>query len=959
MLTRKLFLFVLLFSIYSTVSHANTQQVDLPPNQWHQISFPFASDSVGNTVANILGDDLPLATYGSEWKLFAYNPSTLAYTALGVDGQLKRGVSYWVIQNTAQTVTLDFVDQTPISASAFEIPLTTQVGTHSWNMIGYPLDISISLNSIVIKTDSGICGDADGCTLMEAEQANIFNANLYSYNGVSSYDIYNNSGGISILSPWKGYWVATLAGAHGLNPRIIFPPQVSWSSAGPGGGGWLSAITVIPDATNTVYVGCDVGGIYKSTDHGQTWKIKNKGISMYYVQDIAYDQTNSNTLYAATRGGIYKSTNGGDDWVLKRFDTPETPPESQFTFSTPVSDIEVDPSNPGTLYAGIGITRSAYVLDSYHWQTAGIKGAIYKSTNYGESWALIRNGIDSDSMIYSLAIDPGNSNILYAATSTGVYKSSNAGVTWLPKNTDLPHQRTMALAINPQNSNILYVTLWAEPGISPWKGGIYKSVDGGDSWDVKNSGLPKISKNVEGLTSNYPVLVIDKSNPQILYLGNNSWTPDPGVYKTTDGGNNWAWVSRLDSDDNNVNTGWIHEGAVVKTLAIDPNNLARLYFGTSTDLITTDNAGLSWYQTYTEEKAGGYWKGHGFETTVVADIVVDPENSNTIYAGYWDMGFLKSIDGGASFKRTSDGLTYGSNTFAIILDPDNSSIIYAANGLWEENKGAVYKSTNSGEDWVLLGSGLPDAQIWSIALDKDSPIGSRILYATSYDNGVYKTTDGGQNWFPVNNGLGINSNLQVKKILIDPNHSNVLYAGIEAKQIESGNTNSTIQGGLFKSTNGGELWTRIDSSLPQINVWDIAIDPSNSQNIYTAVKAAYDHSQQNDFLGGVYKSTDGGTTWTNEKTGFGDENNLNISSVTIDPTQTNTLYATTTDAPFHDRSAGRGIFRSTDAGKNWLRVSNESNIQDFETITIDPLNPFVLYAGSSGNGILKGIDNRN
>jgi len=102
-------------------------------------------------------------------------------------------------------------------------------------------------------------------------------------------------------------------------PRgLINNPGVSWSAIGPGGGGWLSSITVVDDEAHTVYVACDVGGIYKSTDHGDTWEIKNTGLGIYYVQDIAVDPVNPSTIYAGTRGGIYKSTNGGDLWTAKR-----------------------------------------------------------------------------------------------------------------------------------------------------------------------------------------------------------------------------------------------------------------------------------------------------------------------------------------------------------------------------------------------------------------------------------------------------------------------------------------------------------------------------------------------------------------------------------------------------------------------------------------------------------------
>ncbi len=733
--------------------------------------------------------------------------------------------------------------------------------------------------------------------------------------------------------------------------------QISWSPIGPGGGGWLTTITVVNDADNTVYVGCDVGGIYKSTDHGSTWEIKNNGLSIYYVEDIAYDPTTPTTLYVATRGGIFKSTNGGDNWVIKRTGFPS---ESDYNFTAPVSNIAVDPNNPNIIYAGIGVPRSGYELESFHWVTSEIKGAIYKSIDFGESWNLIRNtGITTDAMIYSLAIDHNNSNIIYAATSNGVYKSNNSGETWIPKNSGLPHNLTMTLKINPNDTQILYVTLWAKPGSSTWEGGVYKSLDGGNSWTPKNSGLPHVMKLETGFTNNYPTLLIDKKNPQILYVGNNPWTPDPGVYKTTDGGENWIWISSAESPNQNVDLGWIDEHSLaVLCMAIDPNDSERLYFGTSMHLFKTENAGESWNQAYSNSSENGYWRGNGLETTCVQDVAIDPTNSNNIYAGYWDQGFLKSQDGGNSFKRTVNGMeNYASNTFSILIDPDKPNIIYATTGWWEINKGAICKSVDYGENWKVLGNGvLPDAQIWSIALDKNSPADSRILYVSSYENGVYKTIDGGKNWFTINNGLGVDGNMQVRKITIDPNNSEILYAGIEAKEIENGNNSETIHGGLFKTTDAGLNWTRIDSNLPQVSVWDIEVAHDNSQTIYTAVSSEYDHSQGEGYPGGVYKSIDSGNSWKIINAGFGKADNLDVSSIAINPTNSNIIYATTTDAPYHDRSSGRGIFKSINAGDSWAAVNDGLSLLYFSSITIDPLNPSMLYASSSGNGIIKGFD---
>jgi hypothetical protein len=193
----------------------------------------------------------------------------------------------------------------------------------------------------------------------------------------------------------------------------------------------------------------------------------------------------------------------------------------------------------------------------------------------------------------------------------------------------------------------------------------------------------------------------------------------------------------------------------------------------------------------------------------------------------------------------------------------------------------------------------------------------------------------------------------VNKILVDPNNSNILYAGFEAKESDD---ETTTQGGLFKSINAGLNWSRIDTTLPQINVRDILINPDDSQIIYTAVASGYDHTEGNYYYGGVYKSIDGGSSWENLNEDFGEDFNLEVVSNTLSPANSIVIYAATSDSPFHDQSSGRGIFKSTNAGNDWAAVNNNLSLLNFSALTIDPLNPSLIYAGSGGNGLIKGID---
>ena len=735
--------------------------------------------------------------------------------------------------------------------------------------------------------------------------------------------------------------------------------EISWNIIGPGGGGNLTTIEISSDNPSVVYVGCDVGGIYKSTNNGESWQIINNGLTNYIIYDIAIDPHSPATLYAATGGGVFKSTDNGDTWVIKRNGFP---PTSKWLFSSPIAEILVDPVNPNIVYAGIGV-RNQDGHNYPQWINVEEKGVIYKSTDYGESWSKIQNtGININAMIYSMVIDHNDPTVLYVATEYGVYKSTDAGNTWQTKITGLPHLNTRNIIIDPKNSDVLYLTIWATPGSASWEGGVYKSTDAGESWAAKNDGLAQAMgepSESNFLTSNYLNIVINSQDSQVLYVANTSFSPDPGIFKTTDGGNNWTWVTRNTGVNMNIESGWIYWASpVASCLAIDPVNPDRLFFGNMMILYKTEDAGESWVQVYTDLIGSGYWQGRGFETTEVKDITVDPTNSNNVYVGYGDIGFLKSTDGGISFKSSGKtGNKWLIDAYVIVVDPAESSILYVGTGIWTTYQGEIRKSTDYGETWNIIGdsnNGLPDAQVWSIVIDTNSDLDSRILYAASFGNGIYKTTDGGVSWFPVNNGLGINR--EISRIVIDPANSNILYVGIESYNNFSGENITTVQGGIYKTSDGGQNWIRIDTNPPQISVSDLAINPTNSNVIYSAVREMYDHNQQIMYRGGVYKSSDGGNNWIELNSGFGDIENLNVGTLAINPQNPEIIYAGTFDRYYHDESTGRGIFKSTNGGVDWTPINSGLSHLNTSIITIDPSDYSRLYVGTQGNGAFIAID---
>lgn len=720
---------------------------------------------------------------------------------------------------------------------------------------------------------------------------------------------------------------------------------------GPGGGGCIRTINIAPTEPSTVYAVCDISGIYKSTNHGENWVKMVRRLKNYEVQQIAFDPRNPSIIYAATPGGVFKSTDGGENWLWKRNGFPDI---EKWSFSAPVQSIAIDPDNPDISYAGIGRFYGGNL-----WSLDYGQGTVYKSIDGGDNWFIVNTGpssINSSAFIASIAIDPSNSSVLYIGTDKGVYKSIDGGINWIAKNSGIPAHSSETtpivrkIIVDPLNASILYVTVQAEPNKSPWQGGVYKSTDGGENWVAKTTGLGKkvgSPGDHPRLTSNYKEIVINPDNPETLYVGDFSWV-SAGVYKTTDGGDSWIKVANHEGPNQNMDLGWLDFWApCVESLAIDPTNPNRLYFGDFGRVFKTEDGGGSWSQVYTKEVEPGKWQSIGLETTCVDEIAVDKTNPDNIYVGYADIGFHKSTDGGKSFYRSDMAAeimsTHGGNIFAIEIDPDSPHIIYAGAGWWERNAGKLVRSTDYGKSCTVIGSpsnGLPDAQIHSIVIDPTTPVDSRTLYVACWANGIYKSVDGGRTWQAKSNGIG--ANLNAHRLVIDPNDPNILYVGILKEEQN--------MGGVYKTIDGGENWTKANIDIELPDVYALVIHPSDSNVLYAGTRFEWNETSGQLELGGVYKSTNGGCNWREVLT---KEPHFAIDALAISPVNPNLIFAGSFDHPYHDDCPSSGIFRSTDGGETWEAMNEGLPFLNIKTLTAHPTNPDIVYAGTWGNGVFR------
>ncbi len=420
--------------------------------------------------------------------------------------------------------------------------------------------------------------------------------------------------------------------------------------------------------------------------------------------------------------------------------------------------------------------------------------------------------------------------------------------------------RVRGLDVHPTNSNIVYA--------GAASGGIWKTTDGGSSWS-------NVADNLASLT--YGAIAIDPNNPNTVYAGAGeilyNFSPfiydGQGLYKTTDGGTTW----------NQVTSG----------------------FG---------------------------------NVTHFGDLQVSNHNSNFVFAalgsGYWHSGNLsnegiwRSTDAGVTWVRTLNVI----DAFDVIVHPTSSTTIYAATGGGVTTAG-FYVSTNTGASWTQSNTGLPPAtSIFRMQISISNSLPSTIyalIHTSSNTPVAYKSTNGGANWSQISAGIPLGGNWGSGWITqggydlciaVNPTNTNhVIVGNIELHQTTNGSTFSVQRVGA--ASNAWDCPTHVD-------LHRIVFAPSNSNTIYIGCD------------GGVYKSTDGGTTWGSANNGL---TTIQFYRIASHPTKHDTLIGGAQD---------NGNFRTFNAGASaW----NYTTTGDGMSCFFDHTNPTTIYL-STQNGYL-------
>jgi hypothetical protein len=585
-----------------------------------------------------------------------------------------------------------------------------------------------------------------------------------------------------------------------LNPQIVFAGCANggvWKSTN-FCASWISvfdnqntssigALAINPISTNIVYCGTGEAnslrsyypgtGIYRSTNSGVNWTFIGLQNS-FSIGNITINPSNTNELYAAAVGslrhnnperGIYKSTDAGSTWVQSLY----------IADSVGAIDVVIDPSNPARVFAAMWerTRRENYV------KYGGPKSALYLSTNSGLNWSIVNGGFPSNSATLgriSLDISKSNSQIICAlisnadGSSGGMYKSTNGGVNWTLINSSVASSSNYAwfnrvCKINPTNPNQIFC------------GGLYMEVssNGGTSF-------PTVFSSIH---VDHHAVCYAPSNTSFIVIGN-----DGGIDFSTNGGSGFSSSPSL---------------PVTQFYAGDVSyQNGNVMIGGAQDNGTNMTSGSvsTWSEVY---------GGDGFY------CLIDYNNPLNVYASSQTGGLGRSTNGGASFSGGTSGLdlTYTNWSTPYIMDKNNPQILYC--GTYK-----IHKTINGMQSWTAISPDLAKAHvvnlgtITTVDVSKSNP---NVIYTGTDDANVWVTTNSGTNWNLINSGL---PNRWVTRVTIHPDSANICYVTLSGYKVDSTGAH------IFRTTNYGTNWTSISSNLPDAPINDVLIDPVNRNRLY-------------------------------------------------------------------------------------------------------------------------------
>jgi photosystem II stability/assembly factor-like uncharacterized protein len=664
---------------------------------------------------------------------------------------------------------------------------------------------------------------------------------------------------------------ATFAAAQQFDQRLY--QGMRWRMIGPFRGGRTVGASGVPGRPNVFYVGVNNGGVWKTDDYGRTWVSLFDEQPTGSVGALAVAPSNPDTVYVGSGEGLQRPDLSVGDGIYKSTDEGRTWEHLGLRDGQQIGSIIVDPKNAERLFVAV----------LGHPYGPNAERGVYRSTDGGKSFEKVLYK-DENTGAIGLAFDPKNSKTVYATLwaarqgpwengqwqgpGSGLFKSTDGGTTWKQLTKGLPTFEQglgrIGIAVAPSDPKRLYANVDA----SPQFGGVYRSDDAGESWQRVNDEV-----RVWGRGSDFAEVKVDPRDPDIVYSANTS------TYRSTDGGHTYhAWKGAPGGDD-------------YHTIWINPENPDIILLASDQGATLTVNGGRTWSSWYNQPTAQFY------------HVSTDNQFPYWVYGGQQESGSIGTTSRGDTGEITfRDWRTVGAEEYGYVAaDPLNPNLIYGGKlTRFDKTTGQVQ---NIAPEAVRAGK----YRFLRTAPVLFSPVDPHVLFYAG--NVLFKTTNGGNSWqvispdltrqrYDVPASIGVYSKPEMATMprrgviyTVAPSYKdiNVIWAG-------------TDDGLIQVTRDGGRTWANV--TPPALTSWSkVSVIDAGHFDAQTAY-AAVNRFRLDDLRPHIYRTHDGGKTWTEITNGLPDDP---INAVREDPQRRGLLFA----------GSERAVFVSFDDGDHW------------------------------------------
>jgi photosystem II stability/assembly factor-like uncharacterized protein len=678
----------------------------------------------------------------------------------------------------------------------------------------------------------------------------------------------------TVLLGSTSYLILFAAGVAAAQPypQTLFG-EMKWRMIGPHRGGRTPSITGIPGQPNVFYMGVNDGGVWRTTDSGQTWQPIFDDQPTGSIGSVAVAASDPSIIYVGSGEGLQRPDLSTGDGIYKSIDGGKTWRHLGLRDGQQIPAIAIDPRDPNRVYAAaLG-----------HPYGPNAERGVFRSTDGGATWQKVLYK-DENTGARDVVLDPSNPRRIYAVLwsarqfpweasangpGSGIYVSNDGGNNWQQLLLGLPTWDDglgpMSIGISPSNPRRMYARVEARRN-----GGFYRSDDAGDSWRRVSA-----EQRVIGRGGDTSAIRVDPRNPDVVYVANTS------TYRSSDGGATFTAIKGAPGGDD-------YQG-----IWINPENPNIIALGVDQGATISINRGETWSSWYNQPTAQFY------------HVITDNRFPYWVFGAQQESGSVgiasRGNDGEITFR---DWHTVGVEEYGYVApDPLDANIIYGG-------KATKYNQTTGDVQNITPGPLRGDGKYRSVRTMPliFSTVDPHLLYLAA--NVLFKTVNGGNSWETISPDLTRETYETPASMgifaALDPEggkHRGVIYSIAPSRKDVNTIWVGTDDGLIHVTRNGGKNWKNV--TPPELTPWSKISQLDASYFDAETVYASVNRFRLDDLHPHIFRTHDGGKTW--KKIVGGIPENEVVNTVREDAVRKGMLFAGTE----------RAVYVSFDDGDHW------------------------------------------